>query len=340
MEKILVIGSPDGVVLPETWATFSSKYTIVTYDFPTVKEFHESMATGDCQDISGIMRIGLNFPVGIERVGLGWTRRALPYFPPSLKMIVNFGHGFEEEDIQGLRKKGIEFFNTTGGSEATAVVALYLIISTFRQLSRYERMLRDDQFLAALRQSAQSATDPYGKSLGIIGMGSIGQTIARQAAALGMKIHCIDRPNLRRLLDAVRGETGYIRDLIPPIILHKDLKSLVANVDCVVLSCSYSAETHHLLSRDVFSRMKKGVRVINVARGKCIDEEALCDAIESGIISGVGLDVHYNEPHVNTKMLKYDCVTLLPHLGGLTNDSMKNHAMMAMRRVDDFFLRR
>ncbi|RSL85337.1 hypothetical protein CEP52_016189 [Fusarium oligoseptatum] len=83
--------------------------------------------------------------------------------------------------------------------------------------------------------------------------------------------------------------------------------------------------------------MKKGVRIINIARGLCIDEEALCDAIERGIVGGAGLDVHHDEPKVNPRLLGYDCVTLLPHVGGLTNDSMKNHAELALSHAVNYF---
>ncbi|WYZ41214.1 hypothetical protein EsH8_V_000109 [Colletotrichum jinshuiense] len=293
--KILVIGSPSGIVPDKVWASFCSRYDTYMYDFPTVQDFYQSMSAGVCHDILGIVRISINTPPGNETIGQGWTRRALPYLPPSLKVIVNIGHGFEEEDVPGLNASGIEFFNTTGGSEATAVVAIYLIIAAFRQLGRYERMLREDQFVSALRHSAGQAVDPYGKKLGIIGMGFVGQTVARQAAALGMEIHCIDRPNLRRLLDTTQLEEGYLKGLLPPMVLHKNLEKLSATVDCLVLACSYSSATHHILSRSVFGRMRRGMRIVNVARGKCIDEEALCDAIENGVVAGAGLDVHYNE---------------------------------------------
>ncbi|KXH34665.1 hypothetical protein CSAL01_08667 [Colletotrichum salicis] len=323
--KILVIGSPSDNIPDKVWADFNSSYELLTYDFPKLDDFYQSMTSGNCQNIDGIMRIGvISTPTDNEKVALGWTRRALPYFPSTLKMIVNFGHSFEEEDVSGLNARGVEFFNTTGGSEATAMVAVYLIISVFRQLNHYERMLRNGQFLPALRHSSQNAVDPFGKKLGIIGMGSIGQTVARQAAALGMGVHCIDRPNLRKILEAMKDE-------------GRDLEDLVASVDCLVLACSYSPITHYLLSRDTFSRMKRGIQIVNVARGRCIDEEALCDAIEDGTVAAAGLDVHYNEPIVNPRLLKHNCVTLLPHLGGLTHDSMKNHVLMAMKCVDDFF---
>ncbi|EXF76186.1 hypothetical protein CFIO01_03579 [Colletotrichum fioriniae PJ7] len=335
--KILVIGSPREVIPDKVWTDFSSRYEILMYDYLKVQDFYHSMTTGSCKNIDGIMRIGINTPPNNEKLGMGWTGRALSHLPATLKMIVNFGHGFDEEDVPGLNARGIDFFNTTGGSEATAVVAVYLIISVFRQLNYYERMLRDEQFWSALRHSSENAVDPFGKKLGIIGMGSIGQTVARQAAALGMEVHCIDRPNLRRILEAMKHEDKYVKELLPPIIFHRDLESLVASVDCLVLACSYSPTTHHLLSKDIFSRMKRGIRIVNVARGRCIDEEALCDAIDNGTVAAAGLDVHYNEPNVNPRLLKHDCVTLLPHLGGLTHDSMKNHALMALKSVNDFF---
>ncbi|RSL53224.1 hypothetical protein CEP54_010495 [Fusarium duplospermum] len=331
--KILVIGSPAGLVSDETWVNFTAKFDVKSYDFPTNDTFHESLQSGICKDVDGIVRLGLNLPEGCEKVLIGWTHRGLPHFPPSLKVIVNFGHGYNDEAVDELREKGITFFNTTGGSQSTAAVGIYLIVAAFRNLSRYERMLRQDQFLPALRDSARNAVDPFGKSLGIIGMGSIGETIARQAATLGMKIHSIDRASLRSRLDKDKASTTGL----PPVVLHESLLSLARVVDCILLSCPYSVATHHLLYKEVFSEMKKGVRIINIARGLCIDEEALCDAIEEGIVGGAGLDVHHDEPKVNPRLLSYDCVTLLPHVGGLTNDSMKNHAELALSHVVNYF---
>ncbi|KAH7120635.1 D-isomer specific 2-hydroxyacid dehydrogenase [Dactylonectria macrodidyma] len=332
LPKALVIGSPQGLVSDAAWAAFSSRFDVRMYDFTTTESFHQSMqGDGGCHDISTIVRLGLNIPPGIEKIGQGWTKRALPHLPPSLRLIVNFGHGYDEEDVPALKARGIEFANTTGGSESTATVGLFLIIASLRQLSKYERMVRDDQFLPALRDSAKTAIDPFGKKLGIIGMGSIGQTVAKQAAVLGMEIYCVDRPNLRKIIDSV-GTTG-----LPPLVLCSNLEQLVANVDCLILTCSYSPETHHLLSQELFTKMRSGIRIVNIARGKCIDEEALCDAVENGIVGGIGLDVHYDEPKVNPRLLKYECVTLLPHVGGLTHDSMSKHAQLALQAAEDFF---
>ncbi|KAJ5492413.1 hypothetical protein N7453_010510 [Penicillium expansum] len=308
LPKVLVIGNPEGLVPEASWADFTSKYEVQLYDFPTLDKFHQSMGSGGrCQDIVAIVRLGLNIPAGIEKVGQGWTKRGLPYFPSSLKLVVNFGHGHDEEDIPALE------------AQSTATVGTFLIIATLRNLTRYERMLRAGEFLPALRDSAKTAVDPFSKKLGIFGMGSIGQAVATQAAALGMEIHCLERKSL----------TERVGNSVPSLVLHPNLGDMVANVDCVILTCSYTPETHHIFSHEIFNKMRPGTRVVNIARGKCIDDDALCDAIENGTVGGVGLDVHYNEPHVNPKLLEYDCVTLLPH----------NHAKLAVQAADNFFVK-
>lgn len=294
LPKILVIGSPIGLIPEDLWTSFSSRYDVLLYDFSTTRSFHEGLQTGPCSDIVAIVRLGLNIPAGAAKVGQGWTKAALPFLPPSLKAIVNFGHGYDEEDIPGLDARGIRFFHTTGGTEVTATIGIYLIIAAFRQVSRYERMLRDGEFLPALRDSAKHAVDPHGKSVAIIGMGSIGQAVARLVAALGMRVHCVKRPSLQHLIDESENEHQGGGSL-PILTLHDDINSLVAKVDCVVLTCSYTPSTHHLVDEELLERMKPGVRIVNIARGKCIDEEALCHAIENGKVGGVGLDVHYNE---------------------------------------------
>lgn len=288
--KVLVIGSPVNLVEGSLWLDISSRYETHLYEFPTTSDFHQSLQSGWCSDITAIVRLGINIPPGIEKVLQGWTKRALDYFPPSLKLIVNFGHGYDEEDVPGLERKEIRFLNTTAGSQATATVGVFLIIAAFRQLSRFERMLRNGEFLPGLRESARIAVDPFSKSLGIVGMGSIGQAVAQRAAALGMKIHCVKRASL---LTSLEDET--FRQTLPPLELHDDLASMAAKVDCVILTCSYSPATHHLLDEKFFQCIKPGGVIVNIARGKCIDDEALCAAIENKVVFGVGLDVHYDE---------------------------------------------
>ncbi|CAH0050491.1 unnamed protein product [Clonostachys solani] len=330
--KVLVIGNPDGLVEPDRWGKFVTQYDVTLYDFKSQDEFHESLKSGPCSEISGIVRLGLRTPPAAAKVGQGWTRLAMNHFPSTLRVIVNFGHGFEEEDIEGLNSRGIKFYNSCGGSESTATIGTYLTIAAFRNLSRYERMLRSGQFLPALRESLNSAMDVQNKHVGIIGMGAIGQALAMQVAALGMHIHAVDRPSLRAMIEDPTKWPGQ-----PEIQVHATIDLLIPQVDCIVLTCPYSTETHHLLSRERFRNMKKGVRIVNIARGKCIDEEALCEAIDEGIVGGVGLDVYENEPRISAKLLeKQDFVTLLPHVGGLTVDAMAKHAQICLDKMDKY----
>uniref|UniRef100_A0A8H7N3W1 D-isomer specific 2-hydroxyacid dehydrogenase NAD-binding domain-containing protein n=1 Tax=Bionectria ochroleuca TaxID=29856 RepID=A0A8H7N3W1_BIOOC len=313
---VLVIGNPDGLVELDRWEKFATQYEVLRYGFKSQDEFHESLSSGPCSVISGI----------------GWTRLAMKYFPSTLRVIVNFGHGFEEEDIEGLNNRRIKFYNSCGGSESTATIGTYLTIAAFRNLSRYERMLRSGQFLPALRESLNSALDVQNKHVGIIGMGAIGQALAKQVAALGMHIHAVDRPSLRSMIEDTTKWPGQ-----PKIQVHDTIDLLVPQVDCIILTCPYSTETHQLLSRERFRNMKKGVRIVNIARGKCIDEEALCEAIDQGIVGGVGLDVYENEPQISAKLLeKQDFVTLLPHVGGLTVNAMAKHAQICLNKMDKY----
>ncbi|KAH6879903.1 hypothetical protein B0T10DRAFT_496375 [Thelonectria olida] len=333
--KVLLIGSPDnGLVPSQQIDALRAKYDLHVYEFSRIADFHQSMqGGGSLSDVQAIIRIGLDMPEGIERPRSGWTGRALSYYPASLRVVGCFGHGSEEEDVVGLRNKGVEFFSTTGGMDATATAAIYLIISAFRHLSYSERMLRTDHFRQA-QFAAMKSSDPQGKTLGIVGMGSIGKQIARYAAAIGMEIHCLDRPSIRAALLSNRTDGKEVVRL-PELVFHPNLESLISEVDCVLLACPYTTETRHLLSGRMFQLMKPGVRIVSVARGKCIDEDALCSAIEGGIVRGYGTDVHYHEPEVNPRLFQYDCVTLLPHVGGLSRGALRNHAVQCLKKMDE-----
>ncbi|KAI9731328.1 MAG: hypothetical protein M1834_005231 [Cirrosporium novae-zelandiae] len=306
-QKILVIGQlPSTPSSVNTWELFCSRFNVVLYDFTSRHEFYTSLESGICSDIQGMMVVG-SPPRGCERLGQGWTREALKHFPSSLCIISHLGHGYESEDIAGMTKRGIVFSNSKGAAEATASIGLYLIIAAFRHLAYFEKL------------------DPYGKALGIVGMGTVGQTLARQAVGLGMKVHFVTRQEeagKEAMRKGMGNEGAICSEPQVDAMQHADLSSMLPVVDCVALTCPYNESTHHLLDSKSFSKMKKGVRIINIARGKCIDELALVDALEKGVVGGVGLDVYENEPKIHPKLLKHDYVTLLPHVGGLSQDVM------------------
>jgi lactate dehydrogenase-like 2-hydroxyacid dehydrogenase len=196
-------------------------------------------------------------------------------------------------------------------NDSTADIAAYLLIASFRYTSFFEMMLRgvsaeghydgnalsvghNGFFLQKLESSqyniigtmAMAAADnPAGRALGIIGMGQVGFAAAKRAVSLGMRIHYHGRSRKPEAIEDSLGGTRF----------HAELKTMLEVVDCVLLACPYNAATHHILGKEAFSMMKRGMRVVNVGRGKCIDESALAAAIEDGIVAGCGLDVFYDE---------------------------------------------
>ncbi|RSL41275.1 hypothetical protein CEP54_015871 [Fusarium duplospermum] len=300
-----------GTLLPaaaEIATSLSSHFNIIAYKPFSQEEFYNDLQspTSPLAHASAILRLGGESTTGLAN---GWTigvGRWTPTLPKTLSLLINMGHGLELEDIAGNAARGITIHSTAGGTDAAATVALYLVISAFRLLSAAEKAARTGDpkaFVGAMTRASKNSLEPSGKSVGIIGYGRIGKRIGQLLHALGMRVNYFNRNQKET------NETG---------IAWNDLDEMVSAVDCIVLSCPYSRETHHILGRDRIKLMKPGARVVNVSRGKCVDEEALIWGIENGIIGGAGLDVYEFEPRISQKLLELDCVALLPHVGGLT----------------------
>ncbi|EGE04542.1 D-mandelate dehydrogenase [Trichophyton equinum CBS 127.97] len=258
--------------------------------------------------------------------------RLIPHLPPSLRLVASVNHGYDGEDTAALAARGIWYCNGAGAAnDSTADLALFLLLACFRRTSFCEhtvRSLRRGNFYDIEGAVAATAQNPRGRLLGIVGLGEIGQAVAERAQrALGMAIHYFGR---RRKSAAVEQRLG-------GAVYHARLESLLAVADCVVLACPHTEETHHLLNARTFALMKKGVRVVNVGRGKCVDEEALADALEAGIVSAAGLDVYEEEPRINERLLDSWQVTLMPHIGGATVDTQANFERIAMDNLESFF---
>lgn len=162
----------------------------------------------------------------------------------------------------------------------------YRVVSDHRYVQLYD-FLRGEATLPpyfAVEDTCNISHDPRGHVLGVVGLREIGAAAASRAVALGMSIHYFNRRCRQEIEQSLGGS-----------VYHEDLESLLKVSDCVLLACPHSAQTHHLLNYETFKLMKKGSRVVNIGRGKCIDEEALADAIGQGIISSAGLDVFHDE---------------------------------------------
>ena len=223
-----------------------------------------------------------------------------------LKAVCNVAVGYNNIDVAACKNKNVLVTNTPGVlTDATADIAMALILMTTRRLSEGERVIRKQEPWAwgmfyMLGSSIQNQT------LGILGMGQIGIATALRAKSFGMKIIYTRR---NRLDEKVEKELS---------AQYVSLDELLQQSDIVSLHCPYSTETHHLISDAQLSKMKKTSYLINTARGPIVNEEALANALINKTIAGAGLDVYENEPKVNEKLLKLDNVVLLPHLGSAT----------------------
>ena len=223
-----------------------------------------------------------------------------------LKAVCNVAVGYNNIDVAACKNKNVLVTNTPGVlTDATADIAMALILMTTRRLSEGERVIRNQDPWAwgmfyMLGSSIQNQT------LGIVGMGQIGVATALRAKSFGMKIIYTRR---NRLDEKIEKELS---------AQYVSLDELLQQSDIVSLHCPYSTETHHLISDAQLSKMKKTSYLINTARGPIVNEEALANALVNKTIAGAGLDVYENEPKVNEKLLKLDNVVLLPHLGSAT----------------------
>ena len=223
-----------------------------------------------------------------------------------LKAVCNVAVGYNNIDVAACKNKNVLVTNTPGVlTDATADIAMALILMTTRRLSEGERVIRNQDPWAwgmfyMLGSSIQNRT------LGIVGMGQIGIATALRAKSFGMKIIYTRR---NRLDEKIEKELS---------AQYVSLDELLQQSDIVSLHCPYSTETHHLISDAQLSKMKKTSYLINTARGPIVNEEALANALINKTIAGAGLDVYENEPKVNEKLLKLDNVVLLPHLGSAT----------------------
>ena len=226
---------------------------------------------------------------------------------PQLRLIANFGNGVDHIDLAAARSRRIPVTHTPGVlTEDTADMAMALVLSVPRRLAEGEKLVRSGGW-EGWSPCGMLGRRIGGKTLGIIGMGRIGQAMARRARAFGLRIAYHNR---RRLPTVVEEELG--------ATYQPDLDAMLAGVDIVSVNCPHTAATHHLLDARRLALLGSHVYLINIARGEIVDEPALIDALERGRLAGAGLDVFEREPAVDPRMLALANVTLLPHMGSAT----------------------
>lgn len=241
---------------------------------------------------------------------------------PRTQILANFGVGYNHIDVAAAGRIGIAVTNTPGVvTEATADLALTLILMTARRAGEGERLLRRGAW-EGWAPTQLLGLPVSGQSLGIIGMGRIGQALARRAHfGLGMSITYHSRSPI----------TGLDFPAMPAPLLQ------VMGADFVALAVPGGAATRHLIGAAALAAMKKTGILINVARGDVVDEAALAQALTSGQIAGAGLDVYEREPEVSAALLTMENVTLLPHLGTAVGPVREAMGMMALDNLEAFF---
>ena len=239
-----------------------------------------------------------------------------------VKLLGNYGVGFNNIDTEAARQQDLVVTNTPEVlTDCTADLAMALLLGVARRIGEGERELRQGAW-SGWRPTHLQCTKVTGKVLGIIGMGRIGQAMARRAHhGFGMQIVCYDAmPLSAELLASVDAQQ------------LDSIEAVLQNADFVSLHCPATPQTRHLMNAERFALMKPGAYLINTARGDIVDESALIEALQNRRIAGAGLDVFEHEPDVPSALSRLDNALLLPHLGSATQET---RVAMGMRVIDN-----
>lgn len=224
-----------------------------------------------------------------------------------LKLIANFGAGVNHIDLRAARACGIVVTNTPGVlTEDTADMTMALIISVPRRLAEGEKLVRSGQW-KGWSPGGMLGHRIGGKALGIVGMGRIGQAVARRARAFGLSIHYHNRHRLPESIEAELGAT-----------FHADLDTMLGQIDIVTIHTPLNDASRDLIDARRIGLLGSHVYLINASRGGIVDEEAMIDALEGGRLAGAGLDVWRFEPQIDPRLLALPNVVMTPHMGSAT----------------------
>ncbi len=237
---------------------------------------------------------------------------------PNLKVVSNVAVGTDNIDLEAAARLGITVTHTPDVlTEATADLAWALILGVARRVSEGDRMVRAGRF-KGWSLGLLLGMDLRGKTLGIVGMGRIGQAVARRAPAFGMRVAYTQR---RRLPDPVEASLS---------ARYVALDDLIGAADVLTLHSPLTAETRHLLGAERLAAMKPGALLINTSRGPLVDEEALVACLRSGHLGGAGLDVYEREPLLAPGLRRLPNVLLMPHVGSAARETREAMARMAV----------
>ncbi|MBB5851898.1 2-hydroxyacid dehydrogenase [Amycolatopsis umgeniensis] len=240
---------------------------------------------------------------------------------PGLKVVANVAVGYDNLDVPALAERGVTVTNTPGVlTDATADLAFGLLLAVTRRIGEGERLIRS-RTPWSFHLGFLLGSGLQDKTLGIVGLGQIGQAVARRALAFGMRIVYSGRSRAAEDVEKTLGAK------------YVSVGELLRSSDVVSLHCPLTPETRHLIDADALKSMKPGAYLINTTRGPVVHEAALADALEAGEIAGAGLDVFEAEPEVEPRLLDRENVVLTPHLGSATVETRTAMAVLAAENV-------
>ncbi|KAK0104505.1 hypothetical protein ONS95_004793 [Cadophora gregata] len=245
-----------------------------------------------------------------------FDKELIQSLPPSLKLICHNGAGYDQIDISACTERGIKVTNAPGPvTDATADLAVFLLLGALRNLNPAIESLRAGNW----KKGLDFGHDPQGKTLGIIGMGRIGQAVKRRCDPFGLKTIYHNRSPLS---ESEAAGAKYV-----------SFDELLATSDIISVHVPLNAHTRHLVGAKEIAKMKDGVVIVNTARGAVIDEAAMAEALDSGKIASLGLDVFEEEPVINEKLMKNPRAILIPHLGTHTTETLAKMESLAMENA-------
>ncbi|KAI0035454.1 hypothetical protein K488DRAFT_43241 [Vararia minispora EC-137] len=303
----------------ECKAMFDGVAEVIVMDSPDRADFLANLQPGS--KYAGVVAV-YRHNVSADRIGV-FDREIVGALASSVKWIAHNGAGYDQIDVAACIEHGIIVSNTPGAvDDATATNALYLMISALRDFSFGERNLRAGKWKTGV--SAARTHDLTGRTLAVLGLGGIGLRLAELAHAFPMRIIYHSRTPAP---DAPTWAEYF------PV---EKLDEFLAQADVLSVHVPLRPETVGLVGEDMIRKLKKGAVIVNTARGKVIDEEAMIRALEDGHLGAIGLDVFPDEPEVNPRLLEFRNATLLPHMGTETQDSQKKMEIRALSNVLDY----
>lgn len=240
---------------------------------------------------------------------------------PKLRVIANVAVGVDNIDLNACRARSVVVTNTPDVlTEATADLAFGLLLAAARRIPEGDREIRAGRF-APFSLNYLLGVPVHGKTLGIVGLGRIGQAMARRARGFGMQILYTQRKRLSKELERALGAN------------YTDIDTLFRNSDVVSLHCPLTDETERIASRDRINSMKPAAILVNTSRGRCVDEEALMNALAENRIFAAGLDVFEAEPSIDVRLRTLANTVLTPHIGSANVDARNGMASVAVENV-------